>query len=194
MMLSLAVLNTALLFGGMTLYSFGVTREDRGRGIASRLSLVPHVRDCHVGCGRLALGHRDAVCGAVMAAVAATTLPAPQPPTSRAWPAPRKEKGAVLEGSIRQADLCFQGGAKRANDDGQEGARALWHESAGQPMGSSASGGTQHQAGGSRPFPLPGAAADAIDSRQTTRAPSHLPPRFTGQSCRCSLDAMTTRG
>jgi hypothetical protein len=109
MILSLAVLSTALLFGGMTLYSFGfaallfTTLPAKTAGAALRRAFPWFYTFVIATSAAAALlwWPRDAVFAAVMAAVAVTTVPVRQilmPAINRATDAGLRQRFKWLHG------------------------------------------------------------------------------------------------
>ena len=107
MILSLAILSTALLFGGMTLYSFGfaaflftaMPAKTAGAALRRAFPLFYAFVIATSAAAALLWWPRDAVFAAVMAAVAVTTVPVRQPVRHRGG----------LAAAFRAADLCHMG-------------------------------------------------------------------------------------
>jgi Domain of unknown function (DUF4149) len=109
MMLSLAVLCTALLFGGMTLYSFGfaaflftaLPAKTAGAALRRAFPWFYTFVIATSAAAALLWWPRDAVFAAVMAAVAATTVPVRQilmPAINRATDAGQRQRFKWLHG------------------------------------------------------------------------------------------------
>jgi Domain of unknown function (DUF4149) len=109
MMLSLAVLCTALLFGGMTLYSFGfaaflftaLPAKTAGAALRRAFPWFYAFVIATSAAAALLWWPRDAVFAAVMAAVAATTVPVRQilmPAINRATDAGQRQRFKWLHG------------------------------------------------------------------------------------------------
>ena len=109
MMLSLAVLSTALLFGGMTLYSFGfaaflfkaLPAKTAGEALRRAFPWFYTFVIATSAAAALLWWPRDAVHAAVMAAVAVTTVPVRQilmPAINRATDAGRRKRFTWLHG------------------------------------------------------------------------------------------------
>jgi hypothetical protein len=109
MMLSLAVLSTALLFGGMTLYSFGfaaflfkaLPAKTAGEALRRAFPWFYTFVIATSAAAALLWWPRDAVYAAVMAAVAVTTVPVRQilmPAINRATDAGLRQRFKWLHG------------------------------------------------------------------------------------------------
>ncbi len=109
MMLSLAVLSTALLFGGMTLYSFGfaaflfkaLPAKTAGEALRRAFPWFYTFVITTSAAAALLWWPRDAVFAAVMAAVAVTTVPVRQllmPAINRATDAGMRQRFQWLHG------------------------------------------------------------------------------------------------
>jgi hypothetical protein len=109
MMLSLAVLSTALLFGGMTLYSFGfaaflfkaLPAKTAGEALRRAFPWFYTFVIATSAAAALLWWPRDAVYAAVMAAVAVTTVPVRQilmPAINRATDAGQRQRFKWLHG------------------------------------------------------------------------------------------------
>jgi hypothetical protein len=109
MMLSLAVLSTALLFGGMTLYSFGfaaflftaLPAKTAGELLRRAFPWFYLFVVATSAAAALLWWPRDALFGAVMAAVAVTTVPLRQilmPAINRATDAGQRQRFKWLHG------------------------------------------------------------------------------------------------
>jgi hypothetical protein len=109
MMLSLAVLSTALLFGGMTLYSFGfaaflfkaLPAKTAGEALRRAFPWFYTFVIATSAAAAVLWWPRDAVYAAVMAAVAVTTVPVRQilmPAINRATDAGLRERFKWLHG------------------------------------------------------------------------------------------------
>ena len=109
MMLSLAVLSTALLFGGMTLYAFGfaaflftaLPAKTAGEALRRAFPWFYAFVIATAAAAALFWWPRDAVHAAVMAAVAITTVPVRQvlmPAINRATDAGQRQRFKWLHG------------------------------------------------------------------------------------------------